>query len=208
MPDKHLKNHIPYTSLPKAFFQQPTLKLAEALLGCLLIKETEEGLTSGYIVETEAYMGPEDRAAHSFGNRRTKRTEIMFSEAGVAYTYVMHTHCLVNVVSGPIEKPEAILIRAVQPVDGIELMKQRRNIEIPKNLTNGPGKLTKALGITMGDYGSSFSEPPLLIAKGTTPQDISCGKRIGIDNSGEAKDYPWRFWITGNPFVSRHRKKG
>jgi DNA-3-methyladenine glycosylase len=207
MSNKQLKNTTPYNPLPEDFFQQPTLKLAEALLGCLLIKETEEGIASGYIVETEAYMGPEDRAAHSFGNRRTKRTEIMFSEAGVAYTYVMHTHCLVNVVSGPMEKPEAILIRAVEPVDGIELMKKRRNIEVPRNLTSGPGKLTKALGITMGDYGRRFTEPPLLLAKGISPQEISRGKRIGIDNSGEAKDYPWRFWITGNPFVSRHRKK-
>jgi DNA-3-methyladenine glycosylase len=207
MSNKQLKNTTPYNPLPEDFFQQPTLKLAKALLGCLLIKETEEGIASGYIVETEAYMGPEDRAAHSFGNRRTKRTEIMFSEAGVAYTYVMHTHCLVNVVSGPMEKPEAILIRAVEPVDGIELMKKRRNIEVPRNLTSGPGKLTKALGITMGDYGCRFTEPPLLLAKGITPQEISRGKRIGIDNSGEAKDYPWRFWITGNPFVSRHRKK-
>ena len=97
------------------FFQQPTLELAQSLLGCLLVKETAEGIASGYIVETEAYMGPEDRAAHSYGNRRTKRTEIMFGEAGSIYTYTMHTHTLVNVVSGPLEKPEAILIRAVQP---------------------------------------------------------------------------------------------
>ena len=88
--------------MPADFFQKPTIELAKALLGCLLVKETEEGTTSGYIVETEAYMGPEDRAAHSFGNRRTKRTEIMFGEAGKVYTYQMHTHTLVNVVSGPI----------------------------------------------------------------------------------------------------------
>lgn len=196
-----------YKPLPHAFFQQTTLQLAQSLLGCLLIKETKEGTASGIIVETEAYMGPEDRAAHSFGNRKTKRTEVMFAEAGVAYTYVMHTHCLVNVVSGPVEKPEAILIRAVEPLDGIELMKKRRNMPILKNLTNGPGKLTKALGITMEDYGRIFTEPPLLLAKGITPQKISRGKRIGIDNSGEARDYPWRFWISGNAYVSRHRKE-
>ncbi|GLB58702.1 DNA-3-methyladenine glycosylase [Cytobacillus sp. NCCP-133] len=208
MTDKHADWDLSYDPLPKDFFHQPTLDLAEALLGCLLIKITKEGLASGYIVETEAYMGPEDRAAHSFGNRRTKRTEIMFSKSGLAYTYVMHTHCLVNVVSGPEEKPEAILIRAVEPVVGLELMKKRRNMEDPKHLTNGPGKLTKALGITMEDYGRPFSEPPLMISKGTIPQEISRGKRIGINNSGEARDYPWRYWVTGNPYVSRQRKRG
>ena len=86
--------------MPKTFFQRPTLQLARDLLGCLLVKITDEGVTAGYIVETEAYMGPEDRAAHSYGNRRTKRTEIMFGEAGYVYTYQMHTHTLVNVVSG------------------------------------------------------------------------------------------------------------
>ena len=152
--------------LSSDFFQQPTLELAQSLLGCLLVKETAEGIASGYIVETEAYIGPEDRAAHSYGNRRTKRTEIMFGEAGSIYTYTMHTHTLVNVVSGPLEKPEAVLIRAVQPYNGLELMHKRRGMDNLRNLTNGPGKLTKALGITMSDYGHSFSEPPLYIASG------------------------------------------
>ncbi|MFT4413830.1 DNA-3-methyladenine glycosylase [Fredinandcohnia humi] len=189
--------------LSEEFFTQPTLELARALLGCRLIKESESGIAAGYIVETEAYKGPEDRAAHSYGNRRTKRTEVMFGRAGFVYTYVMHTHCLVNVVSGELDKPEAVLIRAVEPYKGIELMYQRRGISDEKNLTNGPGKLTKALGIGMEDYGRSFFEPPLYIAKGYKPQEVSVGKRIGIENSGEAKDYPWRFWITGHRFVSR-----
>lgn len=188
------------------FYDLPTLMLAQKLLGCLLIKETTEGISSGYIVETEAYMGPEDRASHGFQNRRTKRTEIMYSEAGYAYTYTMHTHCLINVVSGPLEKPEAILIRAIEPVSGIDLMKKRRQTTNIKNLTSGPGKLTKALGITMEDYGHPFNTKPLLIAKGMTPERTSQGKRIGIENSGEARDYPWRFWITDNPFISKHRK--
>ncbi|WP_374724055.1 DNA-3-methyladenine glycosylase [Calidifontibacillus erzurumensis] len=187
------------------FFEQPTLELAQSLLGCLLIKKTVEGISAGFIVETEAYIGPEDRAAHSYQNRRTKRTEIMFHEAGHVYTYQMHTHCLVNVVSGKKDMPEAILIRAVEPYHGIDLMKKRRKIDDLKNLTNGPGKLTKALGITMEDYGRTFLQPPLMIADGFTPDSISQGKRIGIENTGEARDYPWRFWVTGNPFVSRHK---
>lgn len=191
----------------KDFYAQPTIDLAKNLLGCLLIKESPEGTTSGYIVETEAYMGPADQAAHSYLNRRTKRTEIMFGAPGYAYTYQMHTHCLVNVVSGDIEKPEAILIRAIEPFTGLDLMKTRRNMNSQTNITNGPGKLTKALGITMADYGASFREPPLMIGEGIIPPNIGVGKRIGIENSGEAKDYPWRFWIKGNPFVSRHQNE-
>lgn len=185
------------------FFQQPTLELAKNLLGCLLVKETNEGIASGYIVETEAYIGPSDRASHSFGNRRTKRTEIMFGKAGHVYTFNAHTHTLVNVVTGQVKQPEGVLIRAIEPVEGINLMRKRRKMENLRNLTNGPGKLTKALNIKMDDYGHLFTKPPLYIASGKTPEAISQGPRIGIENTGEAKDYPWRFWITGNPFVSR-----
>jgi DNA-3-methyladenine glycosylase len=192
--------HIP---LPVDFYHQSTLELAKSLLGCLLIKETDEGLSSGYIVETEAYMGPKDRAAHSFMNRRTKRTEVMFGEPGSIYTYQMHTHTLVNVVSAEIDKPEAILIRAVEPHEGMEIMEERRKGRTVREWTNGPGKLTKALGITMNDYGGMFTEHPLYIAKGYTPEDISSGPRIGIDNTEEARFYPWRYWVTGNRFVSR-----
>ena len=192
-----------FVKVEKAFFTKPTLQLAQALLGCLLVKETEDGITSGFIVETEAYIGPEDRAAHSYGNRRTKRTEIMFGEAGYAYTYQMHTHTLVNVVSGEFEKPEAVLIRALEPYTGVDLMYKRRQVEQVKQLTNGPGKLTKAMGITMDDYGRPLFELPIYIAEGFTPQAVASGPRIGIENSGEAKEYPWRFWIRGNAFVSK-----
>ncbi len=186
------------------FFAQPTLELAKNLLGKLLVKETDEGIAAGWIVETEAYLGAMDRAAHSFGNRRTKRTEVMFGKPGLVYTYVMHTHCLVNVVSGEEGIPEAVLIRAVEPYIGIDLMYQRRGEKKKEiELTNGPGKLTKALGIVKEDYGRTFFEPPLYIADGPKPDSISKGPRIGIDNSGEAKDYPYRFWVTGNQFVSR-----
>ncbi|WP_017754996.1 DNA-3-methyladenine glycosylase [Calidifontibacillus oryziterrae] len=191
----------------KDFYEIPTIELAQSLLGCLLIKKTIEGIAAGYIVETEAYIGPNDKAAHSYQNRRTKRTEIMFHEAGLVYTFKMHTHCLVNVVSGKEGAPEAILIRALEPYLGIDLMKKRRQWENIYQLTNGPGKLTKAIGITMDDYGSTFRQPPLLIADGIMPEAVSSGKRIGIDNSDEAKDYPWRFWIKDNPFVSKLPKK-
>ncbi len=100
--------HNPPEPLNKSFYNQPTLQLAQSLLGKLLLKETDAGLASGFIVETEAYLGPDDRAAHSFNNKRTKRTEIMFGEAGHAYTHTMHTHCLINVVTGGIGHPEAV----------------------------------------------------------------------------------------------------
>lgn len=199
-------NKNAHKPLPSNFYSLPTLKLASSLLGCILIKETSEGIAAGIIVETEAYIGPSDQAAHSYKNRRTKRTEIMFGNPGHTYTYSMHTHCLFNVVSASSEEPEAVLVRSIEPFYNKELMKKRRpNITNESQLTNGPGKLTKALGITMSDYGHPLTSEPLWIAKGVQPVDIRSGPRIGIDNSGEAKDYPWRFWINGNKFVSRPR---
>ena len=188
-----------------SFFQQPTLSLARAMLGKLLVKETELGTASGWIVETEAYIGPEDRAAHGFGNRRTKRTEVMFGPPGYAYTYVMHTHCLINVVGGEIGCPEAVLIRALEPCCGIDLMYQRRGKEKKElELTNGPGKLTKSLGIVKEDYGRAMYEYPLFIAEGKEIGSIVVGPRIGITNSREAVHYPWRFWVQDNRFVSKY----
>lgn len=196
-----------FEPVESSFFLMPTLQLAEELLGKILVKETAEGTAAGIIVETEAYIGPGDRAAHSFNNRRTARTEVMFGPAGYAYTYVMHTHCLVNVVSGEKDAPEAVLIRAVEPVTGEELMKKRRpGAKRNQDLTNGPGKLTKALGITMADYGHPLWESPLYIARGISPGSISAGPRIGIDNSGEAVEYPWRFRVSGNPYISGTKK--
>ncbi|WP_164219756.1 DNA-3-methyladenine glycosylase [Virgibacillus sp. YIM 98842] len=192
-----------FAPLKESFYQINTIELAKKLLGCILVKETKEGTASGIIVETEAYLGAIDRAAHSFGYRRTKRTEIMYQKAGFAYIYQMHTHRLINVVSSKEGEPEAVLIRALEPYTGIDLMLQRRPVNKFQNLTSGPGKLTKALGIDMDDYGHSLLQPPVYIARGKEPGRIEQGKRIGIDNTGEAKDYPYRFWVSGNPFVSR-----
>lgn len=174
----------------------------------LLVKETEAGMASGWIVETEAYIGPGDRAAHSYNNRRTARTDVMFGPAGHAYTHVMHTHCLLNVVGGGVGHPEGVLIRALEPCSGIELMTMRRGpVKKEEDLTNGPGKLTKALGISMDDYRRPLFERPLFIAEGRSVASIAAGPRIGIDNSGEAKDYPWRFWDAESPYVSRNAVK-
>lgn len=189
------------------FFKQPVLDLAPALLGQYIVHETDAGLTAARIVETEAYLGPEDRAAHSFNNRRTKRTEVMFAESGRIYTYQMHTHTLMNVVAGEEGIPHAILIRGAEPVEGLELMQGRRgrHLKIP-DLTNGPGKLSKALGVTMQSYGGLWYKEPLYIAPGPgLAGELKTGKRVGIQNSGEAVHYPWRFFEADNPFVSKYR---
>lgn len=189
----------------REFFYQPTLELAKDILGKYIVHEHSSGLLVGKIVETEAYMGAEDRAAHSFGNRRTKRTDVMFGEPGLIYTYQMHTHTLINVVAAPVDTPNAILIRAVEPIEGLEQMQEfRKNLPV-KQWTNGPGKLTKALGITMEYYGKHWTEKPLYMAGGEKVTAVSTGPRIGIENSGEAVDYPYRFWETDNPFVSKTR---
>lgn len=190
----------------KSFFKAPGLALAKNLLGQYIVHEHPAGLLVARIVETEAYQGPTDQAAHSFGNRRTKRTEVMYDQAGLVYTYQMHTHTLINVVAGPIGTPHAILIRAVEPVVGEEEMQNNRGKHFKRiDLTNGPGKLTKALGITMAYYGHHWTKKPLYIAEGTPVKEIIEGPRVGIGNSGEAVHYPWRFYEQGNPFVSKFR---
>ena len=132
----------------------------------------------------------------------------MFGPPGYAYTYLMHTHCLMNVVSGKAGNPEAVLIRAIEPHRGIDLMYERRGIQGKiQDLTNGPGKLAKSLGITKEDYGRPLFEPPLYIAEGREVEILSYGPRIGIENTGEARHYPWRFWKKDSPFVPKKGPK-
>lgn len=185
----------------------PTLALAKKLLGMELIHESNEGVTTGYIVETEAYLGPEDRAAHSFGNRRTARTEVMFHDAGTIYTYFIYgMHVCFNIVSGPFDKPEAILIRAIEPVRGIEIMRERRgSVKNDILLTNGPGKLSKSMGFSLQDNGKKLNASGIRIEEGleVKPYQIASGPRIGIQYAEEAIHYPYRFWIKNNPYVSR-----
>lgn len=212
---KEINDHIHFERieyklipLEASFFNCPTLDLAQSLLGQLLVKETKAGVAAGWIVETEAYIGPDDQAAHSYGYRRTPRTEVMYGLPGFAYTYVMHTHCLLNVVSAPSGHPEAVLIRSIEPHLGLELMYERRGQDKDlRELANGPGKLTQALGVVKDDYGKALFERPLYIAEGKSVAAIASGPRIGIPNTGEAKHYPWRFWEQDSPFVPRQRFK-
>jgi len=195
-----------YKPVDQSFFEVSGLELAQNLLGQYIVHEQPDGLLVARIVETEAYQGPEDQAAHSFGNRRTKRTDIMFGEPGFVYTYQMHTHTLINVVGGPVGTPHAILIRAVEPVLGHEQMRENRGAKLNEvDWTNGPGKLTKALGITKEYYGHCWTDKPLFIAEAPGVKDIVAGPRVGIGNSGEAVYYPWRFYEKDNRFVSKYR---
>jgi DNA-3-methyladenine glycosylase len=165
-----------------------------------------EGRTVGRIVEAEAYRGPADRAAHSYGGRRTARTEVMFGPAGYAYVffvYGMHWHF--NIVSGQEGQPEAVLIRAVEPLEGVELMRARRgHARAPAELSNGPGKLCQAFGIDRALYGADLTKGVLYLADGPRAR-IGRSARIGVDYAGEWAARPWRFFDADSPFVSRAR---
>ncbi|TDQ42617.1 DNA-3-methyladenine glycosylase [Aureibacillus halotolerans] len=199
--------------LPRTFYERPTLLVAEELIGKHLIHKTTEGEFSGKIVEVEAYKGPEDRASHTFGNRRTDRNEAMFGPAGHAYVYISYgMHQCMNCVTVGEGSPEGILIRALEPRSPLDLIAKRRfgvswNELTPaqqRNTTNGPGKLTQAFGITreadnkrdLTDHSTLF-----VVDLGDAPSIVGTTRRIGIDHSGEAVNYPWRFYEHGNPFV-------
>ena len=156
---------------------------------------------SGIIVETEAYRGPQDRAAHSYGGRRTKRTETMYGIGGTAYVFFVYgMYNQFNVVTNNLDTPHAVLIRALEPVEGIELMRKRRHVQPDRNLTNGPGKLCIAMGIDRSFDGADLLGRKVWIEAGerVPRSQILSGPRIGIDYAEEWVDKPWRFWIKGN----------
>jgi DNA-3-methyladenine glycosylase len=194
--------------LPRSFYTRPNVvTIARELLGKLLVVPTKQGeRVSGMIVETEAYRGPLDRAAHSYGGRRTKRTEPMYAIGGTAYVFFVYgMYYQFNVVTNAAETPHAVLIRAVEPVEGIELMRRRRHGQPDRNLTKGPGKLCMAMGIDRRLDGEDLlgSQVWLEDRPPVRRSQINAGPRIGIDYAGEWINKPWRFWIKGNPFVSR-----
>jgi DNA-3-methyladenine glycosylase len=198
----------PARILPRQFYERDTITVSEDLLGKILVHESGDGTTAGKIVETEAYRGPEDKAAHSSGGRRTARNEIMFKHKGHAYVYFIYGlyHCF-NVTAGNIPgKPEAVLIRALEPVAGEQVIAKRRGPRIRSHvsLTNGPSKLCMAMDITRSHNATDLTVPPLYI-KDALPipqRDIVENTRIGVDYADEWKHKPWRFYIKGNAFVS------
>lgn len=188
--------------LPHQFYLQPTLEVARQLLGHLLIHDSPDGTAGGIIVETEAYLGPDDPGSHSRMGR-TRRNAAMFGPGGHAYVYVMHTHALLNIIAGPEDVPQGVLIRALEPAVGIQLMQQRRGMERLKDLCSGPGKLTEALGISLADYGADMTTPPLYVsAEKVMEGEITIRTRIGL-RPEKGAELPYRFYFTGNPYVSR-----
>jgi DNA-3-methyladenine glycosylase len=185
-----------------------TLAVARELLGKRLVVPAPGGArVSGRIVETEAYLGVEDRAAHSYGGRRTARTETMFRVGGTVYVFFVYgMHHQFNVVAGPEGRPHAVLVRAVEPEEGIELMRERRPVKKGRELTNGPGKLCRALGIDGGYNGEDLTGARVWVEETgvrLAPEEVAAGPRVGIDYAGEDVLKPWRFWVKGNEYVSR-----
>ena len=196
--------------LPRGFYERDVIAVAKDLLGKVLVHDSADGVACGRIVETEAYCGPEDLAAHSSGGRRTPRNEVMYGEKGHAYIYFIYgMYWCFNVTAGAVAgKPEAVLVRALEPVDGEELMVKRRGIQNAVNLSNGPGKLCMALGLTGKQTKSDLTMPPLFIsdASAVAQECIVAATRIGVDYAGEWKNQPWRFYIKDNNFVSTWKK--
>lgn len=193
--------------LPREFYLRPNvLTVSRDLLGKLLVVPGPNGeRVSGKIVEVEAYRGPEDRASHAYGGRRTNRTETMYGAGGIAYVYFVYgMYYQFNVVSGVADVPHAILVRALEPVEGIEVMRARRHGHLDRNLTNGPGKLCIAMGIDRQVNAADLLGDRVWLEEFETvsPRRIARGPRIGIDYAQEWIDKPWRFWIRDNQFVS------
>ncbi len=193
--------------LEREFYRKNSLELARALLGKYLVHVVQGENIIGRIVDVEAYMGIEDKAAHSYNNRRTERNEVMYGEAGFAYVYMIYGmyYCM-NVVAAETDSPQAVLIRGLEPVEGLEKMAEMRYgkslSSLSKaqilNFADGPGKLCKALGITRADNGKDLCEDELFIAEVHEEKfEIEAAKRINIDYAEEAKEYLWRFYIKG-----------
>ncbi|MBE6081100.1 MAG: DNA-3-methyladenine glycosylase [Tissierellaceae bacterium] len=195
------------------FYLENTETVARKLLGKILVHNINGNILKGKIVETEAYMGVTDKGAHSYGGRRTKRVEIMYGPPGRAYIYFIYGmyYCL-NAVTQKEGIPEAVLIRALEPLEGHDIMalnrfnKEYKNLTSTQitNLTNGPGKLCMAMGIDKKLNGSMLSGDTLYIEEGNNDKfDIIKTKRIGIDYAEEAKDFLLRFYVKGSPFISK-----
>ncbi|HET9746887.1 MAG TPA: DNA-3-methyladenine glycosylase [Chitinophagaceae bacterium] len=195
------------------FYQgSDVVKIAKELLGKVLVTRWSGIETSGRIVEEEAYNGVVDKASHAAGGRRTNRNEVMYGEGGMSYVYLCYgIHHLFNVVTNKQEIPHAILIRALEPIKGVDIMLERTGKEkLDNTLTKGPGNVSKALGISCKHHsGLSLLSKELFIAEDDfrlTQKDVVASPRIGVDYAGEDAKLPYRFFIRGNPFVSGSKK--
>lgn len=193
--------------LQESFYNRKSVqKVAQDLLGKVLFTNVNNSLTSGMIVETEAYSFKE-RGSHAFNNLRTPRTEVMFGPAGVSYVYLCYgIHNLFNIVTNKKDVAEAVLIRALEPIDGKAIMLKRMNQRSEKRLTSGPGKLTKALGIDRTLNAKSLLGDEVWVEDcgiKVAIKNIKAVKRIGIDYAGKDANLPWRYILVDNPWISR-----
>lgn len=199
--------------LPIQFYKrEDVILIAKELIGKVIVTSFNGRITSGRIVETEAYIGLTDRASHSFEGRRTARNEHMYAAAGTAYVYICYgMHHLFNVVCNQKNIPDAVLIRAVEPLSGIDIMLKRAGKQkSDSSLTKGPGNAARALGISKNHSGISLLKDEIYIADDEYVIDynsIGVSPRIGIGNSGDAMQKPYRFYIKGNRFVSGYPNK-
>ena len=196
--------------LPLSFYNQKNVvQIAQQLIGTIIITQFNEQITSGRIVETEAYIGLTDRASHSYNGKRTARNEHMYAQAGTTYVYICYgMHHLFNVVTNKKNIPDAVLIRAIEPINGLAYMLKRTGKPTLNNtLTKGPGNVSKALGIDKIHSGKNLTEANsaiTIVQDGfiLEPQALGISKRIGVESAGEAANYPYRFYIKGNKNVS------
>jgi DNA-3-methyladenine glycosylase len=180
----------------------PVLDVAPRLLGATLRHVTDEGAVAVRLTEVEAYDGPNDPGSHAY-NGRTPRNAVMFGPAGrlyVYFTYGMH-HCC-NVVVGPEGRPSAVLVRAGEVVEGLDLAQRRRPRSTVRDLARGPARLCEALGLDLSHNGADLSRGPLTLTLGQPPAEPRTGPRVGLRH---AADRPWRFWVDGDPSVSTYR---
>jgi len=198
--------------LPESFYlDNDVVQLSKALIGKYLFTCIDGITTGGYIVETEAYNGIVDRASHAYGDRNTPRTKTMYLRGGIAYVYLCYgIHEMFNIVTSPEGTPRAILIRAIEPTEGIDLMMHRRKMEVVKpTITRGPGSVAKALGISRAINAISLQGDTLWVEdRGLTfPADaIAAAPRIGVDYAGDDALLPYRFYVKGNVYVSKPNK--
>ncbi|WP_143960993.1 DNA-3-methyladenine glycosylase [Litoribacter populi] len=197
------------TVLPKTFFlENEVTHISKMLLGKVMVSQIGDAITAGRIVETEAYDGNKDKACHAYLNRNTKRTEVMFKEGGRSYVYLCYgIHHLFNIVTHLHNQANAVLIRALEPLEGVEVMKVRRGMQKIKMLCNGPGKLAKAMGIHK-HYNDTLlynTESPIWIGKLESEPEFEIVEttRIGVDYAEEDAALPWRYYIKDNQFISK-----